>query len=88
VPRKAQDTIQGKVKVSVRIRVGLSGSVVGAKLDSRGPSRYFAELALQTAQRWKFGPTKVDGQDVPSEWILNFEFLRTTTKVLPVRVAP
>lgn len=87
VPRKASNSIQGKVKLSVRVRVDPSGSVVGAKLDSPGPSEYFAELALRAARRWKFEPAKVDGQAVSSEWILQFEFVRTATKVFPVRAA-
>jgi TonB family protein len=87
VPRKARETIQGRLRVSVRVRVDSSGKVVGAKLDSPGPSKYFAGLALQAARRWRFGPAKVDGQAVSSEWILRFEFLRTATRATPVRVA-
>src|SRR5579859_492098 len=69
VPRKARETIQGKVRVRVRIRVSPSGSVAGATLDSPGPSRYFAGLALQAAQRWKFAPAIVDGREVASQWV-------------------
>jgi TonB family protein len=85
VPRSARGTIQGKVRVSVRVRVAPSGNVVEATLDSPGPSRYFAELALQAARRWKFVPAKADGRDIASAWILRFEFGRTGTKVFPVR---
>jgi|SRR5579863_3253641 len=88
VPRKARDTIQGTVKVRVRVSVDLAGSVVGAALDARGPSPYFDELVLQAARGWKFNPTKVDGRDVSSEWILRFEFSRTATEVFPARVSP
>ena len=88
VPQKASDTIRGTVRVGVRVRVDSSGSVVGATLDSPGPSRYFANLALQAARRWKFGPSKGDGRNVSSEWILRFEFTKTASKVLPVRAAP
>jgi TonB family protein len=63
VPRKARDTIRGKVRVGVRVRVDPSGNVVGAKLDSPGPSRYFAQLALRAARRWKFRPAKVDDRN-------------------------
>ena len=62
VPRKARDTIRGKVRVSVRVRVNPSGNVAGAKLDSPGPSRYFAQLSLKAARRWKFRPAEVDGE--------------------------
>ena len=85
VPRKARDTIRGKVRVGVRVRVDPSGSVVGAKLDSPGPSRYFAQLALKAARRWKFRPAEVDGRNVPTEWILRFQFEKTGTTALSVR---
>jgi TonB family protein len=88
VPQKARDTIRGKVRVGVRVLVDPSGSVVNAKLDSAGPSKYFAELALQAARRWKFGPTKVDERNDSSEGIiLRFEFMNVGTKVV-VRAAP
>jgi TonB family protein len=88
VPQKARDTIQGKVRVKVEVRVDLAGRVEGAKLDSPGTSRYFDDLALQAARLWKFAPAKVDGRDVSSAWILRFEFGRIATEVHPVRVAP
>jgi len=88
VSQKARDTIRGKVKVSVRVRVDPSGSVQEAMFDSPGPSKYFADLALQAARRWSFWPAKVDGRNVSSEWILRFEFERTAIKVLPVEAAP
>ncbi len=88
VPRKARDTIRGTVRVGVRVRVDPSGVVAGAKLDSAGPSRYFARLALKAARRWKFRPAEVDARNVPSEWILRFQFEKDGTKVLPVRATP
>jgi TonB family protein len=87
VSRNARATIQGKVRVRVRVRVDASGSVVGAKLDSPGPSRYFAERALEAARRWKFGPPNVDGRTVSSEWMIRFEFGRTATRAFPVQIA-
>jgi len=88
VPQTARDTIRGKVRVSVRVAVDPSGKVVRATFDSPGPSKYFANLALQAAQRWEFWPAKVDGQFVSSEWILRFEFDTTATHVFPVQAAP
>jgi TonB family protein len=88
VPRRARDTIQGKVKVGVRVRVDPAGRASGAKLDSPGPSRYFSGLALNAARRWKFDAAKVDGRNVSSEWILRFEFAKAGTKVTSVRIAP
>ena len=88
VPQSARDTIQGTVRVSVRVHVDPTGSAVGAQLDSPGPSKYFAGLALRAAERWKFRPLKIDGQDRSSEWILRFGFSRTDTAVHPVRATP
>jgi len=85
VPKRARDTIRGKVAVRVRVRVDAGGNVVGAELYSPGPSRYFAKLALHAAQQWKFEPAKVDGRSVMSEWILRFEFKRTGAEAVPVR---
>jgi TonB family protein len=86
VPAKARATIQGRVKVSVRVRADPSGRVVDAQLESAGPSKYFANLAMQAARRWKFRPPRIDGRDILSEWILRFEFLNNSTKALAVRV--
>ena len=87
VPSQARRTIQGRVKVSVRVRVDPSGNVAEAKLDSAGPSKYFAQLALQAARRWKFAPAPDADPGRPREWVLHFEFERTGTKVAPVRRA-
>jgi len=87
VPQSARDTIRGTVRVGVRVAVDPSGNVVGTTFDSPGPSKYFADQALQAARRWKFVPAKVDGRNISSEWILRFEFERTETRVLPVRAA-
>jgi TonB family protein len=88
VPQSARDTIRGTVRVSVKVVVDPSGSVAEATLESPGPSRYFANLALQAARQWKFWPEKVDGRHVPNEWILQFRFRRTATEVVPVQAAP
>jgi TonB family protein len=87
VPQKARDTLHGTLRVRVRVRVDPSGGVTDATLDSPGPSRYFAGLALQAARSWKFGP-KSDGRAVSNELVLRFEFRRTATRVLPERAAP
>ena len=84
VSPKARDTIQGTVRVRVKVRADASGRVVVATLDSPGPSRYFAEVALEAARGWKFSPAEFDGRVVSSDWILRFEFARTATTVFPV----
>jgi len=84
VPFSARNTIQGKVKVGVRVTVSPTGEVSQATLVSPGPSRYFARLAMEASRRWKFKPAEVDGQPVQSAWLLHFRFGRTGTEVDPV----
>ena len=88
VPQNALNTIQGSVRVGVRVQVDASGKVVGADLDSAGPSKYFAGLAMKAARDWQFIPPKVDGQGASSEWILRFEFAQDGTKVTPSQKVP
>ena len=88
VPRSALETIRGEVRVGVRVQVDGSGKVVGVDLDSAGPSKYFANLAMKAARDWQFTPAKVNGQNTPSEWILRFEFAQDATKVTPVEKMP
>jgi TonB family protein len=80
VPRNASATIRGTVRVGVRVHVDPSGKVVGADLESAGPSKYFANLAQKAARDWTFVPPMADGQAVSSEWLLRFEFLQDGTK--------
>lgn len=80
VPAKARATIQGKVRVAVAVRVDPAGKVTQARLESAGPSRYFAALALEAARGWKFAAPRRNGQDVASAWVLRFEFRRNNTK--------
>jgi TonB family protein len=88
VLRSASKTIQGKVEVRIRVTVDPSGNVSNATFDSPGPSKYFAKLALQAAQQWRFKPPKVDGQAVSSVWILQFQFTQTATLVAPSQASP
>lgn len=88
VPQSARDTIHGTVRVAVRISVDSSGNVTDAELDNPGPSKYFARLALDAAQQWKFDPPKVAGRSVLSDWLLHFQFREEGTKVIPVQSDP
>jgi TonB family protein len=88
VSRSAQSTITGTLKVSVQVSIDDSGNVSQAKFVSAGPSKYFANLGLATARRWKFNPPQVDGRATTSEWILRFQFKRTSTQVFPAQVRP
>ena len=88
VPESASATIQGTLRLRVRLAVGADGNVLKATLDPAGPSKYFARLALQAAQRWRFTPAQADGRAVGSVWMLQFDFRRTGVEVSPVEVSP
>jgi TonB family protein len=84
----ARSTIRGTVRVSIKIHVDESGNVTEANFDSRGPSQFFADRALQAAQLWKFTPAKSAGRNVPSEWLLRFEIDPTVITVHPTETSP
>ena len=84
----ARNTIRGTVRVSVKVHVDESGAVTGATFDSRGPSQYFADRALQAAQLWKFAPAKLNGRNARSEWLLRFEIDPAVINVYPTETAP
>jgi TonB family protein len=88
VSQKARASIYGKVRVSVRVHVDPSGGVSAAEFDSPGPSKFFADLALQAARKWAFTPPEVNGKSVASEWRLRFEFTQKDTKVQPTQTVP
>ena len=88
VSRGAQNTITGRLKVSVQVDVDASGNVSQAKFVSPGPSTYFANHALAAARRWKFNPPQVDGHAAASEWLLRFQFGRASTQVFPAEIKP
>lgn len=73
ISRSARDSIRGQIKVVVRVSVDRAGNVVGASIDVRGSSRYFARAAADAAKKWKFAPV-----DNPSsrEWLIQFDFAR------------
>ena len=82
----AQNTITGRVKVSIQVSVDTAGNVSQAKFVSAGPSKYFANQALSAARRWRFSPPKTGGVPSTSEWLLRFEFGRKSTQVFPAEV--
>ncbi|MGA2219856.1 MAG: TonB family protein [Terracidiphilus sp.] len=88
VPPSALNTIHGQFKLAILVAVDPQGNVSNAEIDSQGPSRYFANLALQAAQKWKFKAPIVGGKPIESEWILQFRFTREATDVTPVRTSP
>jgi TonB family protein len=74
-------SIQGQVNVNVRVTVDADGNVSNAALESAGPSKYFAKVALEAAQQWKFKPVR-------GAWILQFQFTPEGTEVTPAEAAP
>jgi TonB family protein len=88
ISQRARDTIQGRVRVSVRLHVDPSGTVVGKTIENDGSSKFFAEQAIKVADRWTFNPPEKDGRAVPSEWLLRFEFSPHDTKVFPAQTNP
>ena len=88
VPQSIRDTIQGHVKVRIGLQVDSSGNVANATIDSPGPSRYFANRALEAARGWKFTPARMDGRAVASKWILQFHFGQDGTTIVPTETSP
>jgi len=74
--RSARESIRGVIKIAVRVIVDRSGNVVGATLDNRGSSKYFARAALDAAWKWKFAQATDQASRV---WLLHFEFTRAGT---------
>jgi TonB family protein len=85
---KALSTISGTVRVGVKAHVDAAGNVEDAELANPGPSRYFADQALDAARRWIFDTPEVDGRSVPSEWLIRFEFTRSGVKAFANQSAP
>jgi TonB family protein len=69
--RSALNTIHGTIKVRVKVKVDASGNVAHAGFVTSGPSQYFARLAMQAAQQWKFAPAASN-----NEQTLLFEYNR------------
>src|ERR1700692_135301 len=87
ISQRARDTIQGTVRVGVKVHVDDAGKVTGADLDNFS-SKFFGDHAGQVARRWTFTPPQVDGRNAPSEWLLRFEFTQKATKVFPTQTNP
>ncbi len=88
VPQPILDTVQGHVRVRIRVQVDSQGKVADAAIDDPGTSRYFAAKALASARNWKFTPAQVGGHSAASAWILHFQFGQTGTTITPIETAP
>ena len=80
VSEKARGTINGTVRVNVRVQLNPDGTVSSADLANPAGSQFFADLALKAAQQWQFGPpTSDDTAPVPSSTVIRFDFTQITT---------
>ena len=83
VPEKALHTIHGKIRITVRVHVDEAGNVARAEFTNRGPSRYFANQAMEAAQTWKFAQAHTASR----AWFLQFVFERSGVTVQPRQIA-
>ena len=61
--------------VAVMAQVGTSGRVVPARItESDGQGKVFEGLVLEAARQWAFQPARINGQPVPSEVPIQFNF--------------
>lgn len=88
VPHKSLATIEGKFESTVRVNVDAQGDVTDTSLQSPGPSKYFANLALEASRKWKFKPAQSGGHAVASVWTLRYTFRRSGPEVTAVEVSP
>jgi TonB family protein len=88
VSQKALETIRGKVRVSVKVNVDASGKVTNAAFEAPGPSKYFSDAAIHAAKNWTFAPPSSNGEKIPSEWLLRFEFAPAGTETFSAEINP
>lgn len=82
VPESALQTINGKIRVTVKVHVDAAGNVSTAEFQQRGSSHYFANFAMQAAKQWKFGPGQAS-----RAWDLQFVFRSAGVDVHPRQIA-
>ena len=88
VPAPAMRTIDGTVRLSIRVAVDASGSVTEASVQDAGSSPYFVPFALDAARKWRFAPAHAGGRAIPSAWVLHFELQQSGIEVHPEEAAP
>jgi len=76
VPQSVRRTIQGHIKVWVRVTVNPRGSVSAAVADRTGPSRYFQRQAIEAAKKWTFPAVDAPPQRTMQ---IRFDFSRDGT---------
>ena len=88
VSSKALSTISGTVRIVVKAHVDAAGQVADTELQEPGPSKYFADKAVQAARRWVFTSPDVNGRSVESDWTIRFEYTSSGVKAYPQQVTP
>jgi len=81
-------SIQGTVRVVVRVKVDAAGNVSEALLEKAGPSRYFAEKSLEAAKGWVFLSPIINGHSESSEWLIRFEYTPSGVNAYPKQAKP
>jgi TonB family protein len=84
----ALESVQGTVRVVVRVNVDAVGNVSQATLENPGPSKYFAQKSLEAARGWVFLSPAQEGHSVPSEWQIRFEFTPRGINAYPKQTKP
>ena len=87
VSAKALSTVTGTVRVVVKAHVDGAGQVTAAELQETGPSQYFADKAVQAAQRWLFTSPEANGRSIESDWVIRFEYTHEGVKAFAEQVA-
>jgi len=73
ISEKALSTIQGKVRLTVRVQTDSSGKVNDAQLSRPCSSSFFNDAALRAARKWEFQPGDTTATEMRS-YLLQFEF--------------
>lgn len=76
IPAAARKTINGRVRINVRVQTDNTGRVTQATLLPPGASKYFTDRALAAAKAWNFPP-----DSAARDWTLRFELSRQQTTV-------
>jgi Protein kinase domain len=82
IPQAALDTINGRMRINVRVRVDGAGNVRGAVLEPPPASKYFTDRVLEAAIDWRFPMGNIS-----QDWLLHFELSRDQTRVYPAKVS-
>ena len=80
IPAAARNTINGRVRINVRVQVDGAGNVSQATLEPPAASKYFTDRVVAAARGWKF-----PAGEGPRVWVLQFELSRGQTRVSPMR---